>query len=796
MSKSNGVPDDFENLDVEDQIDVICDRFEAAYQAGETPRIESFLEYVPQALRTSLLFELFGIEIEYRRERDGSLDFSEYAGRFPRESRMLWRRFFREFESQSHSTNATFVPGTRSANGNGRHLDPTVSRPAGPDYRCVGRYVLDSIECLDCEGEVWRGFDPERNREVSILLSEPAKGAGPGERVAQLKRARKAAHLHHPGIVQVLDASEEDGRFYVVSEVVDAETCRERISKEPFGCRGAVELIAQVADALVCAHNSGVVHLNVSPDQILIDASGKVHLKGFAVDTWKASACDGGKQAALVAYRAPEQFDQKIGDVGPLTDVYALGVILYELLSGHCPFRGNVQEMKWRIVSSMPLPLRQYAPDVPEDLAAICSKAMARNPEQRYSSAAALAEDLHRYLEGKIPRASHATLLQRAGHSIRTRPWRWTLVLAALAGVAASGAAMMWDDGRVRVQISTTPSQASVTYIPLGADDGLPRPGRKVAVSGDGVIETRLPPGRYHVVVVVEGHGSHEVWRTVPDPESDDRPGPYPHLNWTLDRSALWGDDVVMLPHVDVPHDSVVDNMVLVETVDSFSVGDGLAGRTQHTRTVRDFYLDPTELTWGEYRAVMDELPPSMKSTDEHIATQLDHAAVYLTFDQAVALAERLGKRLPDEFEYEYVATVAGRHRFPWGDKISPLEAWTYGPVDDHALDRVTLGDQPPIIGLFSNVAEWTSSRLLPYPGAAEEHPDSLDSPLYVVRGGGWSVVHGNPDLTEAEVGAWGRIGLPPLSARRGLGVRFARSATPRLNAEDFPGLPEESSGD
>ncbi|QDU37064.1 Serine/threonine-protein kinase PknB [Maioricimonas rarisocia] len=796
MSISDGLPQGFENLDADDKIDVVCDHFEAALLAGKVPRIEAYLDSAPQQLRRSLLIELFGLELEYRRQHDAIPDFSEYARRFPHESRMLWRHFFDEFNSQSPACGVTLIQDQGvPANDTSGRKNSTLG-PGGPDYRRVGRYLLDGLVRRDAEGDLWRGFDPELNREVMIRLSPAEAGIGPGAVVAQLHRARKVTHLHHPGIVGTYDAGAEDGRYYIVTEVVEGEPLRQHVSAGNTEHRQIAELIAQVADALAVAHASGALHLNLSPDQIVVDLSGRPRLQGFAVDAWTICGDDAGQLAKLATYRAPEQFVGKTGDIGVTTDVYALGMVLYELLSGQPPYCGVVQEITGQVLTTPPIPLQQCAPGVSDDLAAICSKAIAREPQSRYSSAEELADDLRRYLDGKTSRASRVSFWHRADRAVRRRPWEWLTVLVAFLGIAVACSVALWDDGRVRVQIATQPSGAAVTFVPLSDADGRPLPHRAVAVDAGDVLEARLPPGKYLVVAVVEGHGFHEVWRHVPHPDSNDVPGPYPHQRWSVHSSGLLQRDVVTLPAIDIPDDSVVEEMVLVKGASAFEVGDDAGGRSSHMRPMRDFYLERTELTWRTYHEVTEMLPPFMPPHERAAASRLDEAATYLTFDQAVVLAERLGKRLPDEFEFEYAATRAGTQRFPWGHDAGPGTHWTFGAVTDHEYDIVTFGNQPPIIGLYSNVAEWTSSRPVPYPGAEGSEPDVVDPDLRVVRGGPWSVLQGTPDLSEVPDGPRERIGIPRMSARKGLGVRFARSAVPRVLPEHFAGSPDERRGE
>ncbi len=157
-------------------------------------------------------------------------------------------------------------------------------------------------------------------------------------------------------------------------------------------------------------------------------------------------------------------------------------------------------------------------------------------------------------------------------------------------------------------------------------------------------------------------------------------------------------------------------------------------------------------------------------------------AATAVTWHQAIAYAEKMGKRLPDETEYEYAATACGKQRFPWGD-TAPEKNWPLGPVGEPAHDRVDLHRQPPVFGLYSNVAEWTSSWAGGYPGLEQAEPDST---LRVVRGAPLWVVTGQRDPSGIVRGPRERINVVGPAQLPGLGFRCARSARPRLTANDF----------
>jgi formylglycine-generating enzyme required for sulfatase activity len=208
----------------------------------------------------------------------------------------------------------------------------------------------------------------------------------------------------------------------------------------------------------------------------------------------------------------------------------------------------------------------------------------------------------------------------------------------------------------------------------------------------------------------------------------------------------------------------------------------------RHSRTVGPFLLDKTEVTVAAYRKAMQGLPLELRAA----ALAEDDAVRMVTYDEAVACAEAMGKRLPDEVEYEFAATNGGKNRFPWGDDFERIIDWPIGPVGVPSYDRAL--DHPTVAGLYSNVAEWTSSWHVPYPVPMLEVPPELRAELRkqrIVRGGAPSAIKGKADpqgKDRQEIwDARDRCGNPPDEFYKGLGFRCARSAKPR-----FPETPDK----
>jgi serine/threonine-protein kinase len=304
-------------------------------------------------------------------------------------------------------------------------------------------------------GEVWAARDLLLDRPVAVKLLAGAL-AGDARAAERLRReGRAASRLEHPNIARVLDLGEQDGRPYLVMELLQGESLAERIDRAgPMAPAEAARVVAAVADALEAAHRAGVVHRDVKPGNVFLTWDGEVKVLDFGI-AWRAheAALTTGDLLGTAAYLAPERV---LGHrATPAADVYALGVVLYELLAGRRPFEADSQvELAMAQVNARPTPLDRVAPSTPAFLVAACGHALAKDPAARPPSAAAFARLLRARDGVPVAPATTATLPgPPAGRRRRSR--RGLLVALLLTGAvlaalpALAGASPPWAGVRV-----------------------------------------------------------------------------------------------------------------------------------------------------------------------------------------------------------------------------------------------------------------------------------------------------------------------------------------------------------
>jgi WD40 repeat protein len=313
-------------------------------------------------------------------------------------------------------------------------------------------------------GVVYKAWQIKLKRPVALKMILSGRYAGPKERQRFRTEAVAVARLQHPNIVQIYDVGEHDGRPFLALEFVAGGSLAQRLRREPLPVREAAELVEALARAVHYAHEHGVIHRDLKPANILLASGGckppgdsprGLHppLAGPKIaDFGLAKQLDAGPGSTASSevmgtpsYMAPEQAGAKMRAVGPATDVYALGAILYELLTGRPPFRAETPlETLHQVLNDEPLSLARLQAKIPRDLETICLTCLRKEPARRYASAEALADDLCRFLDGAPIRARAVRPWEKAWKWVRRRPgWAAVLAISVLAlGVFLGGIAL------------------------------------------------------------------------------------------------------------------------------------------------------------------------------------------------------------------------------------------------------------------------------------------------------------------------------------------------------------------
>ncbi|MBW3599284.1 MAG: serine/threonine protein kinase, partial [Planctomycetes bacterium] len=417
---------------------------------GAARSVSQWLTVFPKlAKKPECVVEVVAADFLARRQSGAAADPRDYIEQFPELAESISTRLSQldpqaTLPAQQPAPDAEAAPDTLSV---ARSVDLSTKPPEGSSFgRRVrtaqlaphaefGDYILEQEIARGGMGVVYKAVQRRLNRTVAVKMILSGNLASEQEVRRFYTEAEAAAHLDHPGIVPIYEVNEVEGQHFFSMGYVDGESLQQRLKSGPLPPREAAEIVCHVAEAIAYAHTQGVVHRDLKPSNILLTREGRPRVTDFGLA--KTVEGDSGLTASgqilgTPGYMPPEQAMGDIHQIGPHSDVYSLGAVLYCLLTGRPPFQAaTAVETLHQVIEREPARPRLLNPAVDLDLETICLKCLEKQTSHRIESAGELAAELNRYLQGEPIRS------RRVGYVARARRWlRRNRTTAALVGLA------------------------------------------------------------------------------------------------------------------------------------------------------------------------------------------------------------------------------------------------------------------------------------------------------------------------------------------------------------------------
>jgi serine/threonine protein kinase len=617
-----------------------------------------------------------------------------------------------------------------------------------------GRYQI--LEQLGEGGmaTVYKAYDSRLDREVAIKVIR--RDAFPADQIDMLlkrfeRESKSLAKLSHPNIVGVLDYGEHEGSPYLVMEYLSGGTLKELLGK-PMAWRDAIKLILPIAHALEYVHDRNIINRDIKPSNVLMTDKGQPMLTDFGlVKIFGDEAKEGtnltssGSGLGTPDYMAPEQWT---GEPTTQSDLYSLGVVLYEMITGYRPYTADTPAGVLLKQATEPLPLpKQYISDLPQNVESVLLKVLAKQPKDRYPDVHTFVNELQNLLACKE-------------------------VLATLTKTETRRQQMTGKIPRQSSDASSSESTSSRRMIPILGGIGvlclIAAVGGYMFVSKSGIFAAPIPtPTTSPSPTITDIAPIQEADATV-TPTQVVLPTETPFLTEIKDQKNV---AMVYIPAGEF-------------TMGTDGSGD-VGSRPAHEVSVDAFYIDKYEVTNAAYDACVYavecrrpiKVGSATRNTYFHNEVFAEYPVIYVDWKMAVAYCEWRGGRLPTEAEWEKAARGMEDQRiYPWGEAEKDCSlANFHGCTGDTALvtQYETGKSVYGVYGMAGNVWEWTStlSDLYPYdPDDGREDPETRGE--RIARGGSWRAFGGNGENIQVDT----RLPLDPSYAGLYVGIRCALS--------------------
>jgi putative methionine-R-sulfoxide reductase with GAF domain len=415
------------------------------WRQGERVPVEALVHEQALAGASEVVLDLIYNEIMLREQDGDRPQLEEYVQRFPELASELAVQF--EVDRALDAPLASAAPGATVPD-----LTPVpdvLSAAKGSPFPPLPGYEILQVLGRGGMGVVYQARQIGLNRMVAVKMILAGVHAGPHELARFRTEAEAVARLQHPNIVQVYEIGAQDGRPFMALELVEGSVAA-HLGGTPLAAPQAARWLETLARAAHYAHQRGIVHRDLKPANVLLSRDGVLKIADFGMAKIIAGNAEGQTQTGSIigtpSYMAPEQAEGRTREMGPATDVYGLGAILYELLTGRPPFQASsVHETLDQVRRQEPVPPRRLMPKVPRDLETICLRCLHKEPDRRYASAQALAEDLTAFLAGEPIRSRRAGRTERLVRWARRRPAEAVLLATGLMAVIGLGVGMVWS---------------------------------------------------------------------------------------------------------------------------------------------------------------------------------------------------------------------------------------------------------------------------------------------------------------------------------------------------------------